>query len=272
MAQTDFKNVPREIKEPAPGTPVLDWWDGIYDKVFIALNPFVRWPVVESVVANKVTVIDGKKYVTASVSGADGFDEDQATHAKKYGETTRWSDVHAAVCPEVPFEIFAQCVWISSCLGRRKDVPSEIQEAIGDYCFTHALFLPQDDIPEPALEPQIGRFLAALDITSVDVYDEFRANVFRCGVEAFSQDSPKIRLPQAITRDTYYCIHSKEAGLVMTWEFDGVEAFIGLTKNALTNARPEDYFEGFYADANTYSDWANPLDFCPRKPPSKPFS
>ncbi|WP_428525087.1 hypothetical protein [Roseibium sp.] len=228
--------------------------------------------MVEGVVAAETTMVGGRRYVTASCSGADGFDEDHAVYAKQYGETTPWSDVHKAVCPDVPFEMFARCVWISSSLGRRMDIPSDIQDAIEDYCVSEALFLPQDDTPEPANEPQIGHFLSALRITAVDVYDEFRDNVFRYDIEAFSRVRPKIRLPQAITHDTYFCIHSKDMGLVMTWEFDGVAALIGLTNDALSHARPEAYFEGFYADANTYSDWANPLDFCPRKPPAKPFS
>lgn len=50
----------------------------------------------------------------------------------------------------------------------------------------------------------------------------------------------------------------------MTWGLDGTEALIALTGRAPETARPESFFEGWYADAGAYEDVFNPVGFMQR--------
>ncbi len=257
VERTNFKEVPRAVASPSHKIPILEWWEGFYDKVFIALNPFFRLPSTDEIPVSSVMLANGLSYISSKEAGTDnncGVDYDD--YAKAHGEMVSWSSVHQAVCPEEPFKKFALCTWISSCLGTRHDVPPELQGRIKEYCASQALFLPTDDMLSPVLEPKVGEFLRAAGVSSVDQYDEFRTEKERCDVELFTSAHPT---------NGVRCIHSPTTGLIMDWQFDGVEGIIGLSARALEAVSPEDYFEGFYADENTYSDWLNPRDFFPRE-------
>lgn len=269
-APTNYKSPPRELVRPSVKIPVLDWWKGHCERAFIALNPFYRLPATQDIGNSKTTQVGSRTYVASDLRGGGydaEYDFDFFDYSKRHAETVRWSAVHDAVCPDVPFKTFALCVWISSCLGRRDDVPADIQERIEAYCLANALFLPDDDILSPALEPRVGEFLKAAGIECIDIYSEFREYRETHPVEVLSKDYPAFVLPRGGVRNDIYCIHAKEIGLVMAWEFDGVEALIGLSEDAVKVARPEEFFEGFYVGEDTYTDWANPLDFAPRDAP-----
>jgi hypothetical protein len=272
MRPTKLKSPPRELVRPPPRIPILDWWKGHYEQAFIALNPFYRLPATQDIGNSKTTIVNGRTYVASKFRRSGDFDEfefDFFDYSKRHGETVRWSTVHDAVCPEVPFSKFALCVWISSCLGRRDDVPADIQERVEAYCLSNALFLPEDNVLASVLEPRVGEFLSAAGVECIDIYSQFRENRETHSVDVLSKDYPAFVLPRGRSTELVYCIHSKEIGLVMTWEFDGVEALIGLSNEALKVAKPEDFFEGFYVGEDTYTDWANPLDFTPRDAPTR---
>lgn len=267
MPATTFDKTPREIESPDCKTPLLDWWKDHYSRVYIVFNPFFRLPATEKTNRDNTISVSGRNYIKADWRNLQKIVSMNATdYMKQFAETVSWREVNQAACPHIPFRDFALSVWISSCCGRRDDVPANLQELIGEYCRSNALFLPTDDVLSPALEPQVGRFLAAAGLSEVDIYDEFRHNKETCSLEVLSRENPSLRLAEAITGRGIHCIHSKALGLVMDWEFDGVSGLIGLSDAAAKAVAPEDFFEGFYVDERTYSDWPNPVDFFDRGP------
>ncbi len=259
MTKTLFKKVPRELEHPNVKVPILHWWEGCYEKVFIAFNPFVRVPIVDEKSVHETITVNGIEYLNSKLCEGN-FDD----IFKKYGQIIKWSDVHSAVCPNIPFMEFARCIWISVALGRRDDVDQSLQDEIEDYCDSNAIFYPHESCLSPVLEPNVRNFLKNMMIDKVDVYDEFRHNKFTINVSKFSQEQVSVELPEAITGSGVYGIHSKELGLLMSWDFECVEGLIGLSSNVVSKACPEEFFEGFYVTAETYNDWLNPVDFFKR--------
>ncbi len=254
----------REIAHPPTSVPVLKCWKGHYDKVFVALHPFFRVPCVEELAGANSVLVDGKKYVEPDWSRLSLPDGRFFESVKEQSETVTWAAVHHAVCPDTPFKTFGLCTWISSCLGRRKDVPADLQDAIALWCNERALFLPLDDILCPTMEPSIGAFLLAAGIVEVEIYDAHHMNRKTFEADRFCRGFPSAGVWNGESSRAVSCIHAQVPGLVMSWTMDSVECLIGLTDSVLERARPENFFEGFYADTSTYSDWLNPFDFTER--------
>jgi len=71
-------------------------------------------------------------------------------------------------------------------------------------------------------------------------------------------------LPQSITASAVRRLHLPDPGVLMTCGLDGTEALIALTERPLETAKPESFFEGWYADAGANEDVFNPVGFMQR--------
>lgn len=234
----------RTIHHPSHKVPILTWWAGIYDHVFIALHPFFRVPGLKGL-------------------GSKPFPSDDLI--KSSGQPVPWSEVHRAVAPEGPRDTFYRAAWLLSVLGYAERANIDLQTRIENYCARESLFLPQEYGLAPILEPTVGNFLARLGSSSVVAWDEFRENSIELELSTFDRSQPHYRLPRSITSSRIWGLHNREKGLLLTWEFDSTDALIALTTDALSLAKPEEFFEGWYADEKTYCDVLNPPEFIRRE-------
>ncbi|MGE0233241.1 MAG: hypothetical protein AB7O39_00830 [Flavobacteriaceae bacterium] len=242
----------RRIEYPDNDVPLLTWWDGIYDHVFIALHPFFRIRK-----SDKEPGSSAAEYEPVAFPNSlpEGIDWDAI---KLRGEPRSWKSVHMAVSSDVPDRQFQRAVWLLSCLGVTDHADRQLQEKIVEYCCKEQLFCPEDDVVADCLSEPINRFLKQLGGNSVRVWDEFRHNAFDYPVSAFATDQPALFLPTADTRHSPYAIDLEDPGVLITAGFDDSYSFIAMTQRAISHARPEDFFEGHYADEHTYCDWLNP--------------
>lgn len=238
---------------------MLKWWEGIYDHVFIALHPFfrIRKKLVE------VTGLDKHSNYENWIESGD-FADDFEDIVKHRGEPVSWHSVHMAVAPEVPEPTFFRAVWLLACSGFQERADIALQKKISTYCEKQRLQLPEDDSLSAILHPTVYRFLSALGAETVTVWDEFRDNSFTVPISVFAPEQPTYWLSRATTRNGVWAIHLANPGLLIGCQFDGTEAMIAMTENALKIAKPDDFFEGRYADSATYCDWLNPSDFFER--------
>jgi len=234
----------RGITHPSPEMPILRWWKGIYDHAYIAPHPFVR-----------VQGFGGL--------GCKPYPSDDAI--KSVGKAVSWGDVHGAVAPDRTREEVYLAIWLLSVLGFADRADIALQKRIETYCQQERLYLPEEYGHSAIMEPSVGRFLAKLGISSMTVWDEFRDNVFELQLSDFDRAQPAIRLPKSTTSSSIWGLHVPDPGILLTWAFESTEIIIGMTDRALQQARPEEFFAGWYADERTYSDVHNPSDFLPRR-------
>ena len=239
----------REIYPPNGDTPLLAWWRGLYDRVYVALNPFVRLP-----------------------AGADEDRTDRfADLCKQQGEAVSWEQVHRAVAPEEAQQGVYEAIWYST-VGLRDYVRPQLREKLWAYMEREQnLYYPEQDTMPPVMEPAIGRFLAAFGASSVIAWDEFRDYSSMLPLSAFDRQRPAIFLSKALTYPGVSGLFLEEPGVLVTWQFDGVEALIAMTDRALTLTRPERYFEGWYAGEGVRWDVFGADSFASRSSPYFPL-
>lgn len=250
--------VDRRIAYPSNRIPVLKWWEGIYDYVFFALHPFFH--IRKNNYDADPGDIGGYERVLDYASRPDNFDD----IIKRRGIPVSWRDVHMAVAPNEPETSFFRAIWLLSVVGFQERANIALQKKIAAYCEKKKLYLPEGDGLPSILEPLVHRFLVTFETGEVTVYDEFRDNSFIVPISVFTPDGAAYWLPNSFTSSAVWAIHLPDPGVLICWEFDGADALIAMTEKAQKRARPEDFFEGRYADADTYCDWLNPVDFFER--------
>ena len=184
---------------------------------------------------------------------------------KRRGDAVRWAEVHKAVAPEVTQEKMYLAIWVGAVMGYEERADISLQERIVAWLEEEKLYQPDRDGMPAAMEHSVGNFLSNLGTLKVTIFDEFREHSAQVDVQAFAPDQPDLRMPQYSTGSGVWAIHAPEAGVLMSWEYEGTAALIAMTDSARQKACPEDFFEGWYTDETTYSDVFNPKSFMRRK-------
>jgi len=268
--KTNFgKEIPRKIDYPDSRQPILDWWAGYYDRVFIAYNPFYRVKAPADCEPRFLRKVNGVDFVDPSIDLPDRIHLLENTLFKANSETINWEDIYRDGFEDYSYRLFCRAAWIGSCLGYREDVPKALQDRLFEYCTQRAIFFPDDDVMSDVSEIQIGRYFSALGVTEVQIFDEFRDNVFDVPIANFLSPEISVFCPEAVTSQGVYGIHAQDLGVFMCWAFDGVEGILGVSNQSLLNAQPERFFEGHYVDASVYSDWLNDPEGDTQRRPAK---
>ncbi|MDJ0931170.1 hypothetical protein [Breoghania sp.] len=145
--------LPREIVCPDRDAPMLDWWKGIYDRVFIAFHPCFR-------IASEA---DGDGTGREFCHGEGWFDEDFDDVAKARGVPVSWEEMRVAVAPESCMHSFFMAGWLLGACGtarpgERSEIVRDLQKEISAYCEAEELYFPTGDNMCSVLEPDIFRF------------------------------------------------------------------------------------------------------------------
>ena len=249
----------RVIQHPSCRVPMLTWWEGLYDQVFVALHPFYRIRKAEMLVS------PAGSEIYEDVLPYDDRPENFGDRIKSRGEAVSWAEVHQAVAPDLPRSEVYLAVWLLACIGYQDRVGIGLQMRLAAYCQENQLYLPEDDGLPAILEPVVQEFLSCFGCRHATAWDEFRHYSDTVPLSVFRKAEPCYLLPKSITSSAVWGLHLPDPGVLMTWGFDGTEAIIAMTSRALEIAKPENFFEGWYADAGTYEDVFNPVEFLNRE-------
>ncbi|EDZ45877.1 hypothetical protein RBY4I_1088 [Rhodobacterales bacterium Y4I] len=249
----------RAIQHPNCNVPMLTWWEGIYDQVFVALHPFYRIRKAETLAS-----LAGSE-IYEDVLPCDNRPENFGDRIKSRGEAVSWAEVHQAVAPDLPRSEVYLAIWLLACIGYQDRAGIGLQKRLDDYCQKNRLYLPADDGLTAILEPVVQEFLSCFGCRQVTAWDEFRHHSDTVELSVFRKAEPSYWLPQSITSPAVWGLHLPDPGVLMTWSLDGTEAIVAMTSRALEMGRPENFFEGWYADAGTYADVFNPVEFLKRE-------
>lgn len=242
------------LHHPSHKVPILDWWAGHFDTVFVALNPFYR--------LRRVAPRDGCRYEPLIEP------RNNAVHdaAKTRGEPVSWAHVHQVVAPEVPWDLFCRAVWLLSAAGFQERAGIALQRRLADWCAAERLYLPDSDFLPAIQQPPIGRFFARFGDPSIVAWDEHRWVSVALPLTALARRGPTFLMPEGAQWREMSAVHLADPGVLMTTDFDDSAALIAMTRAAHDLARPEDFFEGWYAGPDTYADVFNPVDAFERDP------
>lgn len=252
----------KEIHEPGyedAKTPLLTWWNGIYDHVFVALHPF--W---------KVDPENGPHCIYPAPE-TDIEDRGKAwseflAALKVYARPVTWKSIHEAVAPEEPREKVYRTILVETSGGYKAHLLDKaLSKRIANYCEPRNIFWPWEDEMPPHLEPTVGKFLEAAGHRSVTVWNEFRDYSETVDVSVFAEGKPAFCLPAHAVSNGVWVISAPSKNLLMVWQYDGAHVLIAMTDEALQQVQPEDFFEGWYADEKTLTYPLLFQDFFERK-------
>lgn len=246
--------IDRRIHEPPPNVPLLEWWDGIYDRVFIAPNPFYRLPTEDSLRNPDSPRVYEEKPVNWNEEPGETWKALQE-RVKQTAEPVRWSEVHAAMAPDVDRRLFNRAVWYASDGIRREEHVTRLADEIWDYGIRERLNVPDAWGLDGFTEPVIGRFLSSFGVETVTAWCVLRKNSAIYPLSDFGLGRPRIYEPYGwLGEPGLSVLHVPDPGILMCWGWDAVAGTFAITERALQIARPEAFFEGWYADAATTAD------------------
>jgi len=259
--------VPRRLEHPYDNVPVLDWWKYDYDHVFVVLNPFYRVPgyTPETASFGPLRVsMDPETLMEQIEEGGmpeplnpapEGFED----LIKQTGEAVAWSDVAFAI-GATDFDRFARTVWLQAIGGEIPEADQDLAARLAEYCERTGLYHPEEDLLPAAMEPVLGRYLAALGQTDVMLWSEWRDVSRLAPLDTFARENPASGLPGEKLSAV------AAPGLLLSWGYDDIAGLLALTDAQRARANPADYFEGYWAGAETTS-----LVFAPEgaPPPSR---
>jgi hypothetical protein len=211
----------------------LEWFGPAYSSVFIALNPFIR--------------------LTGGLQSSDGdwTPEEVLRAAKSIGQPcgVTWADM--ALCCDL-----GSIVHLNQALGktgsRRLDAKyasQERTERLLEYCKSASIYPPDEGYPSPLFELSMGAFLNALGHEEAILGDGFGGSMKRIA-------STQLLDPQQITE--FREIRTHDGSLYVTIYTDYHYYLIAQTEKSLQSSRPDQFFEGFYADGSTNDFWGIP--------------
>lgn len=233
MARLTAIPLDKRRDEPETDEPMLTWWQGVYDHVFIALHPFVASGIVGPSVADH----------------------------EKAGAQMRWSalarDIGNPDFPDFALALVMASYGVRTEQRQELDLPvppeglvAQLHAAIGargeDY--------PWDDSISPALEVPLAEAFERMDAQSLVAWTEFReasSVVSRSTLAAPGADWRQ-RLP-----DPVHVLQDGQGRMLVTASFDDLWSLIALTDAARVAVQPETLFEGFWAGPDTRTDWLN---------------
>ncbi|MCA0873614.1 hypothetical protein LCL97_22505 [Seohaeicola saemankumensis] len=260
--------IPGHVLCPPTDIPILDWWMGCYDHVFVVFNPFFRVPGYGPETAAFGPVRTGSLSVAEIVGLVTGPTPERPNAApddfgdliKAQGRPVAWRRVAEAVGAG-DFTAFCRTVWLWTLQVERPDRDPQMAGALSRYCRETATYPPEEDMLPAILEPALGRFLAALGISEAQLWSEWRDVSKTVPVSALRASAPRVELP-----GEKLCAVSAP-GFLIAWAFDDVAGLLCLSQELRDRADPSAYFEGFPVTEGMYSDVFNPVDRAPRQPP-----
>ena len=185
---------------------------------------------------------------------------------KQTGEIVKWCDIQSAIGVD-DYMSFCRACWLCAVGSPRAEEYESIVVRLVAYCNKHDIYAPEEDQLPVILESIVGKYLTALGIDDVTIYNEFRDKKVNVPVRAFSSEKPIISFPEA--HEHTCAIIPDEHKLMFMWGYDDTYGFLCMSEGVRLLADPADFFEGQYAGADTYCDWLNPVDFFERKPTGK---
>ncbi len=224
--------------------PYLVWLGPHFTSVFVALNPFVR-------------VHDAEPF-----QDGNWMPDEVVVRAKRSGQecAVTWAEV-ASQCA---FETIADVNQALRLTGSKRLAPEhaskENTKVLVEHCREGHLYPPDEGCPSPPFEWSFGNFATAAGQHTLLTRDGF-------GLSETQLQVSKLIDPEQINEFAEFA--APDNSFYATIHTDYHYWLICQTAGSLSKARPDAFFEGFYANAATNDFWGIPHNRpgeCPQSP------
>jgi hypothetical protein len=257
--------VDRRITEPWH-VPFLEWYDGIFNAVFIALHPFWKLEGIHPSDAPRPVIVVSASDLSPGPLTVDKlnamhddykqqFTIDLKTlqhQEKQHGEKVSWQFVKDS-CQ------FGSLGQLSAALKTGimalQEAPARASDAakLEAFCAEHKIFLPTEDTIPPLIESEVANLLQLMEIDELIVADEFGSDTIRLKTEQLMIDMPwkYSQLYQLRANKIYSDDHS----FLLITPYDNFYTALCGDRERLKAAKVEEAFEGSWCDNKTILEW-----------------
>lgn len=211
-------------------TPYRRWFGKDFASVFVALNPFLRMPGFEP------------------AKNGDGMPDAVEAAAKRCGPDcgVSWAEI-AELCGFASIRHVNRALRLTGSKRISEEFASpEDTEKMRRICAERSIYMPAEGRPSPLMELALGQFMQALGHKEVLAAGHFGHGPQLWPVtDLLDRDNWGRFVELCATDRSVYC------GIYIDYHY----YLICQTEAGLARARPEDFFEGFYADEETNDFW-----------------
>lgn len=211
-------------------TPYRSWFAKDFASVFVALNPFLCMPGFEP------------------AKNGDWMSDAVAVAAKRCGPDcgVSWAEI-AEICGFPSIRHVNRALGLTGSKRISDELASPEDTAkMWRICAERSIYLPDEGEPSPLMELALGQFMQALGHKEVLAAGHFgHGPRLRPVADLLNWDKEQEFVEFCATDRSLYC----------TIYTDYHYYLICQTEAGLERARPEDFFEGFYAEEETNDFW-----------------
>lgn len=228
--------------------PFLEWFDGVFNAVYVALHPFVR--------------VAGENTAPAYLDSAKADGESNTVYmerrhaevsridrlAKSSGERVPWSKVQSE-CGFSPADV-VNAVWADI-----TDDPEteDISRLLQTYCSTNRLFYPCENSFPAILEDRLCDLWEHLNPEEIVISDEFITSTRVVSPATLRTAAPWEQA--GLVKFTIKKFYPTDHSFLIATPFDTIYTAICGNRDALESAGVEDLFEGFWCSSQTTYAW-----------------
>jgi hypothetical protein len=247
----------RQLTYPDEQVPFLDWYDGIYDAVFVAFHPFFTIDGLKPAdFASRTTVFDAQNLpVDWSLELLDELDAKQraelADQDEQFdrvvisrGNLVTWEAICSGSGLNGPHHL--NQALRTNILGLKREYSDvAAAEAMNRHCEANSIFLPTEGSLQILHRPHLSELCMGLGHLQFQVQDElFMEHPTTITAADFAQSTE--RWPSRLW--------TADMSMFVVVDWDSFFSIICLTSHALTRSSLHG-FDGFWADRSTNHNW-----------------
>jgi hypothetical protein len=209
--------------------PILEWYRGCFDAVYVAFHPFFR---IDADTPSDATQL--------------------AALTKRIARPIAWEAIREGL--HLPSLAVLDRALRTSIGGLTEAFADKVEaQRLATYCDAALIWPPREGELSPLLERPVGKLFQKAGFADVVLQDELFGNIQSAPTEAFLDDA---LVRQAASVDFRVAsIYAPDKSLLVTTDWDSFFTLICGAQNVLRKADVEGLFEGFWCDEATRHDW-----------------
>jgi hypothetical protein len=265
-----MSEVDRRITDPHFGAPFLEWYNGIFNSVFIALHPFVTIEGMDPGEAERPVLVVNRNDIPAETLNLDlmhqiagqrkeglSFDlETVQTREKEIGSRVSWQHIKESCGFTSIRDVNRALLAIIMAINEKYNNSSDTAH-LEAFCDANQIFLPTEDVFPPIMQPEIAALLQRLNSGPVYIADEFNENIVKLDPAAMFKTKSWMR--SGLYEFRANKIYPEDHSFLLIVPWDNFYTAICGDENRLKAAKIEELFEGFWCDPATTDDWWSQL-------------
>lgn len=246
------------------GFPYLQFYRGIFDCAYVALNPFFvvsgkdpRDHVPATLTMNRNELppgplsIDLINKIAAEWRTIQTEDPTVTANAEKQlGEPITWETVRNGAGLSTIAEVNRALL---TNIGALRE-PFRSDQAVLDYCSANRIFLPGEDFIQPIVERPLAKLLGSLGQSQTTLSDEFGSYAATIPTQTLIAEERVWRCADIVSFH-YAKLYPPDNSWLIFVPYDNFTTVICGQQETLRELPIEQMFEGFWADERIADDW-----------------